>query len=141
MYWMKRAYGVNSNEYKSILPDSNQWLKLNIDYSTLDTCYFKHKEFRGYPVIGVSNEQAKKYSKWRSDRVMSYMLVAHGIIKLKTDIKDSLFTTEKYFAGNYYSIKPNSYFSIYPVYSLPDSTINTTTGFRNICTYKKVEIK
>jgi len=138
LYWMNSKYGKNSNEYKSVLPDSNQWRKLNINYASLDSSYFRHPKFKNFPVLGVSAKQARQYSKWRSDRVMEYTLIKYGIIKMKPNApKDSVFTIEKYFAGQYYNVKPSPYLLYYPEYLLLDSTANTTAGFRNICTYKK----
>jgi hypothetical protein len=135
---MKKTYGANSQEYNSIVPDTTLFKKLNNDNSVLGDNYFRIPKFQEMPVIGVSTNQAKQYTKWRSDRVMELTLVKYGIIKLNMSTpKDSVFTIEKYFSGQYYNIKPNPYLLYYPEYQLLDSTVNTIAGFRNVCTYKK----
>ena len=125
MNWIKNIYGASSTEYLNIVPKSNVWSKLNGDYINLDTFYLNHPAYWYYPVVGISFEQAKIYSKWRSDRVMEYLLIKNKIIPVRPllDHKDSIFTIEKYFTGQYYGIKPSAHFLIYPFYSLPDSTI------------------
>ena len=53
---------------------------------------------------------------------MELLLIENGIIEPRTIIpKDSIFTTEKFFKGQYYGVNPKQHGSIYPVYSLPDS--------------------
>ena len=138
LHWTKIIYGANSNEYRTILPDTNQWKKISGKSTSLDTFYLKHPAYREFPVLGVSSKQAVKFSKWRSDRVMEYTLIKYGILNYKPVIpKDSIFTIEKYFAGQYYNVKPNPNILFYPEYGTLDSISNTNTGFRNICTYKK----
>ena len=122
MYWTKHIFGSNSPEYTSILPDTTVWSQLNQNYISHDTFYLRHFAYWDYPVVGISYEQAKAFSNWRSDRYMELLLIKNGIIKPRTIIpKDSIFTTEKFFKGQYYGINPKQHGSIYPVYSLPDS--------------------
>jgi hypothetical protein len=138
MFWNSRIYGKNSNEYKTIFPDTNQWSKLDPSYKLLDATYLWHPAYQEYSVMGVSNSQAKLYSKWRSDRVMEWTLVKYGIINMNLNTpKDSIFTIEKYFSGQYYNIEPSPYLLYYPEYFLFDSTANTYNGFKNVCIYKK----
>ncbi|MGI6319873.1 MAG: SUMF1/EgtB/PvdO family nonheme iron enzyme [Bacteroidales bacterium] len=126
MFWTKKIFGTNSDEYNSILPDTNVWSMLNIGYASLDTFYLRHPAYRDFPVVGVSYEQATAYSKWRSDRVMEYLLIKKEIIPyIPTPPKDSVFTIDKYFLGQYYGVQPNQQFLIYPYYSLPDSITYT----------------
>ena len=141
LYWMKNVYGINSTEYKAVLPDTTKWSSLKDTYASLDKSYLRQPSYNFFPVIGVSNKQALQYSKWRSDRVMEMTLIEHRIIKAKSSPipKDSVFTIEKYFNGQYYNIKPSPNLLFYPDYRLLDSTINTSNGFRNVCTYKKWE--
>jgi hypothetical protein len=107
-----------------MLPDTASWIFLNRNsygYSMAEY-YLRHCSYRDLPVIGVSYKQATKFCKWRSDRVMEFTLIKNGIIPHNVDPpKDSAFTIEKYFSGNYYNIKPSPYIRYYPVYSLPDS--------------------
>lgn len=126
MFWTNEKFGANSNEFLSILLDTTVWSKLNIGYASFDTFYLRHPACRDFPVVGVSYGQARVYSKWRSDRVMEYLLVKNEIIPyIPTPPKDSIFTIEKYFAGQYYGVQPNQQFLIYPYYSLPDSITYT----------------
>lgn len=140
LHWNQSVYGMNSEEYKTLLPDPAQWSKVNNKYVSLDTSYSKHSEYRLFPVLGVSNKQARLFSQWRSDRVMEFILIRYKVLKYRATVsKDSIFTIEKYFKGDYCNVKPNPYLRFYPQYTLLDPGKNTTTGFRNICTFKKWE--
>lgn len=120
--WIKGAYGENSEEYKSQIPDKNVWRNLHPAYAFLDTIYLTYFEFDYHPAVGISFEQATKYSKWRSDRVMEVLLYHNNIIQFDPSRpKDTIFTIEKYFSGNFMGIKPDPRFPYYPEYVLPDS--------------------
>lgn len=141
LHWTKRIFGENSEEFKSIYPDTSLWGKLDTKYSNLDTIYLTHPVFRKLSVLGVSNDQAKKFSKWRSDRVMEFILIKNGVLKYKVPEKDEpIFTIEKYFSGNFRNTKPDPNIIYYPEYRLLDSLENTKTGFKNYCVYKKWNI-
>lgn len=60
LYWQKNKYGENSTEYNNALPDSAIW------YSVYRGQFISQNEFRNYPIVGISIEQAKKYCEWRS---------------------------------------------------------------------------
>ncbi|WP_341900526.1 SUMF1/EgtB/PvdO family nonheme iron enzyme [Fluviicola taffensis] len=121
LYWTKRVYGRDSKEYQQILPDTTVWTNLDGKYSQQVDFYLRDPVYRDFPVVGISYRQAVDYCKWRSDRVMEYMLVKFGVFDYKTDVPaDSVFTIEKYFKGEYYGIQPNPHFGFYPHYSLPD---------------------
>lgn len=122
-YWMKRAYGENSDEYKSTQIDQSVWKKLGEEYASLDDSYLGHPRYRSFPVVGISYQQAQAYSKWRSDRVMEHFLIQKGLISYSDSAReDDLFSIEKYFTGQYLGYKPSDEVKIYPEYSLPDST-------------------
>lgn len=122
LYWTKRHFGEDSKEYLEMLPDTSVWIQLNGKYRHLEDFYFSHAAYRDYPVVGISHQQALNFCKWRSDRVMEYMLIRYGVIEWNIDAPaDSVFTIEKYFRGEYYGVQPNPYFMFYPHYSLPDS--------------------
>jgi hypothetical protein len=122
LYWTEQTYGVVSEEYKHMLPDTMAWAKLDSSYEQLAEYYLRHAAYRDYPVVGISYKQAKDFCKWRSDRVMEYLLVQRGIFEYKENHPaDSAFTIEKYFRGEYYGIRPDPHFRYYPHYSLPDS--------------------
>lgn len=124
LYWIKRSYPGNSKLYNGNLPDTNSWL-LDGGYCLKDfyQYYLSHPAYKNYPVVGISQQQAIDFSKWRSDRVMEYILVREGLIKWNnTKNPDSLFTIEKYFTGNYNGYIPSDKIKFYPKYFLPDST-------------------
>lgn len=130
MFWTEKTFGTNSNEFINILPDTNVWSKLNIGYASLDTFYLRHPAYRDFPVVGVSYDQATTYSNWRSDRVMEYLLIQKKRIPyIQNPPKDSVFTIDRYFNGQYYGVQPNQHFFIYPYYYLPDSTVYNQTSF------------
>ncbi len=121
IWWTSRVYG--KTEMQSILPDTLCWMRLpevkcpicRVDY------YLRHPAYRDHPLVGVSYEQALKFSKWRSDRVMEFILISRGLIPhIPNPQNDSIFSIEAYFTGKYF-IKPNPYIQYYPEYSLPDS--------------------
>jgi hypothetical protein len=138
LHWTKAAYGSHSSEYTSILPDTNFWSKMNPELIRLDSNYLRHPAYRSFSVMGVSNEQAKKFTSWRADRVMEFILIKNGILEHTTITRDTeLFTIKKYFSGEFSKAKPDKFIPFYPDYRLIDSTDNTRVGFKNICTYKK----
>ncbi len=140
LHWTSSTFGKNSAEYQQALPDPKVWAKVNANYAKLDSVYSTHPDFRLQIVLGVSNQQAKLFSKWRSDRVMEFMLIRDKVIKYETvSTKESMFTIEKYFTGKYRNLQPSPYLLFYPEYRLLDSTENTSTGFKTICVYKKWE--
>lgn len=120
MYWTKRIFGKNSPEYQSTIPDTNCWIKADTSYLTFTHHYLDHPAYRDYPVVGVNQKQVETFSKWRSERVFEYMLIASGILKWNPDQNsENYFTPEKYFKGEYLEIKPDSNHLYYPVYTLP----------------------
>lgn len=123
--WTESVYGKNSLEYKSIYPDSASWVKLGPKRISF-LKYYLHPAYRDFPVVCVNYEQAKKFSKWRSDRVMEFILIREGIIKHRPAShthRDSVFTIERYFTGKYYTIIPKFNIQYYPDYQLPDTSI------------------
>jgi len=78
--WVGRVYGKESSENKKIFPDTSVWKELGMYYNGFSNYYLKHPSYRNAPVIGVSYEQANLYCKWRTDRVMEFVLIRDGII-------------------------------------------------------------
>ena len=71
-------------------------------------------------IIGISQEQAKNYSKWRSDRVFEKLLIDLNKIKYNPNQNPSnYFTIERYFSGELDSFLIGEKLYIYPCYSLP----------------------
>ncbi len=121
LYWQYKVY---PKKYREFLPDSLSWNEEDTINSPLVEFYMRHPAYRDYPVVGVSYDQAKAFSKWRSDRVMEFLLIREGVIKhlIPPQNEDSIFTIEKYFTGKYLGVKPHPILKWYPEYSLPDST-------------------
>jgi len=124
-WWTGRVYGQNTKEYKSIYPDSTSWGKMG-PKSTSFLKYYQHPAYRDFPVVCINYEQARKFSKWRSDRVMEFILIRESIIKYRPASQnhpDSIFTIERYFQGKYYNIATHPNIQYYPDYGLPDTSI------------------
>jgi hypothetical protein len=122
LFWIKQ---IKPDEYYTNLPDTNVWIT---DYG-MDTCrqatglmlnYLRHPAYDQYPLVGITKEQAKRYASWRSDRVFEYHLVTTGIIDHHSH-QDSIyhFTIDRFFRGEYATLKPIDTFRYYPHYRLP----------------------
>lgn len=101
--WNKNVYGEDHAEvWRESLPDTLVWreeLAMNEPYVEE---YFRHPAYNDYPVVGVSWEQARDYSKWRSDRVNEAILIKKGILNPSPEQKnEDNFNTETYLAGQY----------------------------------------
>ncbi len=121
LYWLARIYGNESEKYNSMLPDTLVWLDSISTWEHFTDIYLRHPAYHDYPSVGTSFEQAEAYSKWRSNVVFQNLLIKEKKIPAIFDVKDSFFTVEKYFKGQYYGIKPDLN-QPYPSYYLPDST-------------------
>ena len=64
IYWNEKEFGKSSDQYLATLPDSNVWP------NTSNSFYLNHPQYRNYPVVGISWQQAKEFCAWRSERVM-----------------------------------------------------------------------
>ena len=152
MWWTKRMYGSNSDEYLASIPDSTVW-------KVPDTCmnlkmqnYLRLSRYEDFPVVGISQKQAELYSKWRADRVFEYILVRYGKLKYDTaQNRETCFTIERYMNGKIRNHKPDPNFRYYPEYRLPtiqewkkavhyaDSVEQTYLQKRNSETNKKIK--
>ena len=126
LYWTSRAYGENSPEYQKLLPVTDAWSEFAC-LAEHDEAYLRHVAYRDYPVVGISQEQAMLFAKWRSDRVFEYTLIRDEFIEYDT-IYTNIFTIEGYFNGSwtpaYLKTDPTRIFirdtSLhYPAYRLP----------------------
>ena len=117
MYWNKRIFGSESVEYLSILPDTFSWLEMD---SCLHSFASHYHNRMAYPLVGVSQEQAKKFSKWRTDRVFEYLLAKYGVIQYDTEqTRDNHFTIERYFNGELTNVISDREFNYYLEFRLP----------------------
>ncbi len=129
-YWTKKTFGDTSQEYKNTLIPDDIWKLLECHDSLIGN-YLRHPAYRDYPVVGVTQQQARDFSKWRSDRVFEYQLIKDGVFDFLTlQPRGQHFTIEKYFQGEFVVRKgDSSHFEDiaivpdlsrpYPVYSLP----------------------
>lgn len=114
-YWIAKHEGVDS--FITCLPDTNVW-NCEHKYQSFVELYYRHPAYSDYPIVGISQHMAKVYAKWRTHRVLKYML-----IRDKKEINVNLngekcFTPEKYFNGNWQNAQPDTSFK-FPVYRLP----------------------
>lgn len=122
-YWMNLVYGKDSLEIKSFWPDTTVWNSCSWEYSSL---YFRHPALNNNPVVGISQQQALDFSKWRSDRVFETILIRNKFITPNTNpTPENHFTIERYFGdslSNYLTTEKAKY---YPQYRLPTSEERT----------------
>lgn len=108
--WLTRIFGPDSDELRQAVPDTMVWLRNIERYSSsaMEEVYFRHPAYDGYPVIGVSYEQAIQYCAWRTDRVYEMQLIRSNSIPQNTQqTREDYFTTERYLAGLYQGLTPN----------------------------------
>lgn len=137
LYWLGRVHGFNSRTYRAALPDTTVWVQVDSSLAELSTNYLREKAYHDYPVVGVSQEQAQDYSKWRSDRVFEGMLIENGVIDYEPDQDEEMyFTIERYFKGTFNGISPDTNYKYYPTFRLPtlaerERIINFTDSVTN----------
>ncbi len=66
LYWTKKAYGHTSTAYQHALPDTTVW---ESKVPAFTAHYLRHPDYRQYPVVGISYQQAIEFCTWRSARV------------------------------------------------------------------------
>lgn len=126
MFWIAKVFGPDSEEYRATIPDSaalmefvpcfNDFLNPGIDH------YLRNPIHDNYPVVGISQAQARAYSRWRSDRVMEVTLISlKRITPIVALTADNYFTIERYFRGELSNIIPGNHQPVlyYPEFRLP----------------------
>jgi hypothetical protein len=120
MFWTGRTFGELSSEHLATFPDTNVWLKGDNNFKSYPAYYLSHPAYRNYPVVGIGQEQARDFSKWRSDRVFEYLLIREEVIEFDSlQTKEDYFTIERYFEGKWKGYKPNERIEFYPEFRLP----------------------
>lgn len=129
LYWNAHVFGRKSDEYRSALPDTTVWFEaksalqehgLTIADTTLSKQYLRHPAYRDYPVVGISQEQAKAFAKWRSDRVFEYLLIHSKMIERHPEqTSTNYFTIERYLGGSFMDYEIRSEVTHVPVFRLP----------------------
>ncbi len=98
LYWNNKIFGKNSDEYRAALPETNVWLKVDERLSYLTVDYLRSPIYRDYPVVGVSQEQARAFGEWRADRVFELYLIKNKMLREdKNQTRETHFTTERYY--------------------------------------------
>jgi len=119
MFWMKRVFGENSTEYSAIIPDTSVW-NYQSYYDSLQIKYFQDPAYESHPFVGISLEQAKIYSDWRTDRVAEMILIRKKLIKPNVQQnRDNYFTIEKYLEGKYEATVKVNPIIVLPKYTIP----------------------
>lgn len=146
MHWIKTAYGEGSDEHKAVMPDTSGYIfnmnvgytGTNYEYRLSKNSYLFKLEYDDYPVTNITLQQAKDYSKWRSDRVFEMMLIVKGKIKPQRPKKGkSYFTIEKFLTHDKY-IKLRKHIPIYPIFFIPDT--RNWNIIKNLIREKKIKI-
>lgn len=120
LFWLKRTYGKDSNEYKEAQPDLTVWRKANVKLRKNESEYFQDSKYNSHPIVGINLSQGKKYSKWRSDRVAEMMLITKGYVEISVEQKrDNHFTIERYMSGKYKWTKKQVKKMAFPIYKIP----------------------
>lgn len=69
LFWQKKNFGKESEEFKKSLPDTTIWNVKKDVKSPYMSHYLRHPAYREYPVVGISYEQAVNFCAWRTERV------------------------------------------------------------------------
>lgn len=118
-YWIEKTLGASSPEYRATMPDTSAWYRITPPDSLKALHYLRHPAYWDYPVVGISIDQARAYSAWRSDRVMELYLFGAGIIRWdEAQTPENHFTIARFYATD--SLRPYHHLP-YPSYDLPTS--------------------
>lgn len=69
--FLKELYKIDSNLYKSMLPDTLVWREKYSYNEPYVEYYFRHPAYGNYPVVGVSYQQAEAYCNWLTKKYMN----------------------------------------------------------------------
>ncbi|CAH1000580.1 Hercynine oxygenase [Neolewinella maritima] len=104
--WTADVYSEYPEVLLNALPDTLVWrdeLSFNEPYVT---GYLRHPAYAQHPVVGVSWNQAREFSRWRTDRVNESILIDKGIQESRPDQQGSdVFVTDAYLAGQYEGVE------------------------------------
>lgn len=83
-YSISLQYGKGSPEHLAVMPDPNVWMKGAIKRPVKVLEYYTQPQYRDYPVVGISYEQALAFCKWRTSMVkMFFAKVYHTEFKME----------------------------------------------------------
>ena len=125
--WLDQVHGKNSMIYKNAYPDLSVWQSANEALKGLEKEYFSNPAYDYYPVVGISLEQARDYTKWRTDRVAEMILTLKAYIEPPKELAPAThFTIERYLLGTYKWVLKKEKKRTFPVYSIPTEKEWTT---------------
>jgi formylglycine-generating enzyme required for sulfatase activity len=78
IYFIKKHFPEDTTRINLSNPDSTIWGNDTIQFHQK---YLKDANFRNYPVVGISYEQALDYCKFRTDAVNIYLMIKEGKVK------------------------------------------------------------
>lgn len=120
--WIKRVFGPNSIEYLTALPDQSVW-SIHSLKGDLDKKYLNDLKYDDHPVVGITIEQAQKYTDWRTERILEMFLIENRIIAINpSPSRDNYFSLERLKNGEYPTLKKIASNFIYPKLTIPTST-------------------
>lgn len=104
LHWLGRVFipADLQSVYNEALPDTTVWRKRLSYNEPMVDYYLRSMQFRYYPVVGISWNQATKYCVWRTDRVNEDILIKQGYINMTNEP-----TAEGYFSTDAYLIYPD----------------------------------
>ena len=115
--WMKHVYGDDAAIIKAAMPDSSIISKTVFDSLNIKLDYIA---LHDYPIVGISYDQAKLYTEWRTNRVAEFFLIEKGKVKVnRKATPETQFTIEKYIEGNYGFSYNKDKIYFFPIYSIP----------------------
>lgn len=129
MYWLEKVYGKESPEFQASIPDTTI-MRQQLSDSLAKYYKWKAPGYRLFPIWGVSNEQAKAYCAWRSDRIAEHMLSKMKFIEYNPKpTPENFFTLSKYDAPEGLE---------FLIFSLGNDNTETRYGFRCYAQWKKL---
>lgn len=119
-YWLKKVFGKDSEEFLSAQLDTLVWDSYLCLSSFYNPTYFIHPAYKDFPVVGITQQQALTFCKWRADRVFEIYLIREKILEHNPEQhRENYFSIENYYNGKYNNIPPDLRYNIYPEYRLP----------------------
>ncbi len=83
VHWLEYMFHVQKDSsedvYKKIIPDTTVWASELAYNDPYVDHYLRYPGFRFFPVVGVTWEQADKYSAWRTKRVNNMLATQAGL--------------------------------------------------------------
>ncbi len=116
----QKIFGFNSEEYLATIPDSIVWSKHYPASSNFTEFYLSNQTYKDLPIVGISQQQATDFCKWRSDRFFELLLIKNSVIQQNFNQNaDDYFSISNYFKGNYNNTTPDVNHLLYPEFRLP----------------------